>query len=156
MIPAVTFTNCPIATSLGILGKKWTILIIRDIGMRKMERFSELLRGAQGITPRVLSQRLKELEEAGMIMKVPNEKTPKLVRWTLTDMGWDSLPILMAYTAFGSKWYSPVVLEDGMPREMVQVYPQPELKRYYVNLDVSEKDVRRATQHQTQRSTWSK
>ncbi len=72
MIPAVSFTSCPIATSLGVLGKKWTILIIRDIGMRKMERFSELLKGVQGITPRVLSQRLKELGGAGIIEHVKN------------------------------------------------------------------------------------
>ena len=156
MIPAVPFTNCPIATSLGVLGKKWTILIIRDIGMRKMERFSELLRGAQGITPRVLSQRLKELEVAGMIEKVHNEKSPKLGRWSLTDMGWDTMPVLMAYTAFGSKWYSNTVLEDGIPREMRQVYPQAELKKYIVNLDVSERDVQRATQQQNQPNTWSK
>ncbi len=155
MIPAVSFASCPIATSLGVLGKKWTILIIRDIGMRKMERFSELLKGAQGITPRVLSQRLKELEGAGMIERIKNEKSPKLVRWGLTEMGWDTLPVLMAYTAFGSKWYSSVVIEDGVPREMKQVYPQTGLKKYYVNLDVSEEHLQKSKQH-VQPNAWSK
>ncbi len=156
MIPAVPFTNCPIATSLGVLGKKWTILIIRDIGMRKMERFSELLKGAQGITPRVLSQRLKELEGAGMIERIKNEKSPRLVRWGLTEMGWDTLPVLMAYTAFGSKWYSSVVIEDGVPREMRQVYPQTGLKKYIVNLDISEEHIRKSREQHSQNSNWSK
>lgn len=155
MVPAVPFTNCPIATSLGVLGKKWTILIIRDMAMRKMERFSELLKGAQGITPRVLSQRLKELEGVGMIERVENAKSPKLVRWNLTDKGWDTVPVLMAYTAFGSKWYASTVVEDGIPREMKQVYPQRELEKYYVNLEVTDQ-FRKASQQQARQNSWSK
>jgi DNA-binding HxlR family transcriptional regulator len=65
--PQVKFVNCPIRTSLGILGKKWTILIIRDIGVRKINRFNRILESIPGLTPRVLSMRLKELEKEGLI-----------------------------------------------------------------------------------------
>jgi DNA-binding HxlR family transcriptional regulator len=61
--PQVKFVNCPIRTILGILGKKWTILIIRDIGVRKINRFNRILESIAGLTPRVLSMRLKELEK---------------------------------------------------------------------------------------------
>ena len=61
--PQVKFIKCPIRTSLGVLGKKWTILIIRDIGFLKINRFNRLLESIQGLTPRVLSMRLKELEK---------------------------------------------------------------------------------------------
>jgi hypothetical protein len=44
MVPAAAFSSCPIATSLGVLGRKWTMLVLRDIAMRKMERFSDLMK----------------------------------------------------------------------------------------------------------------
>jgi DNA-binding HxlR family transcriptional regulator len=50
-----------------VLGKKWTILIIRDIGVRKISRFNRILKSIPGLTPRVLSMRLKELEMEGLI-----------------------------------------------------------------------------------------
>jgi DNA-binding HxlR family transcriptional regulator len=51
ILSQVTFINCPIKTSLGVLGKKWTILIIRDIGFRKIERFNRLLESTPGPLP---------------------------------------------------------------------------------------------------------
>jgi DNA-binding HxlR family transcriptional regulator len=143
MIPDAPFTNCPIATSLGILGKKWTILVLRDIAMRKTERFSELLKSIPGLTPRVLSMRLRELEASGMIMRAENRKSPKFVRWNLTEKGWDVLPILMSYVAFGSKWLAPLVFADGEPREMKEVYPQRNLKHSYVNIEVDKPRIKR-------------
>src|SRR5271155_2834728 len=62
LLPAVEFKVCPIKASLGVLGRKWTLLILRDIGFRKIGRFNELLRSVSGLTPRVLSMRLSELE----------------------------------------------------------------------------------------------
>ena len=74
--PQVKFVNCPIRTSLGILGKKWTILIIRDIGVRKINRFNRILESIPGLTPRVLSMRLKELEKEGLIECIEKKKSP--------------------------------------------------------------------------------
>ena len=144
MVPAVTVANCPIATSLGVLGKKWTLLILRDISMRRQERFSELLRSIGVITPRVLSMRLNELEREGIISRVEERKSPRVVRWSLTEKGWDALPILMSYVAFGSKWYSRRVFEDGEPREVREVYPQRNLRKLYVNLEVNKGEMKTA------------
>jgi DNA-binding HxlR family transcriptional regulator len=135
MVPAAPIAHCPIATSLGVLGKKWTILIIRDMSMRKIERFSDLLKSVTGITPRVLSGRLKELESAGYIHRTEVRKTPNVVRWGLTDKGWDALPILMSYVAFGSKWHADTVFADGTKRDVTEVYPQSNLQRFEVSLD---------------------
>jgi DNA-binding HxlR family transcriptional regulator len=139
IIPNVPFANCPIATSLGILGRKWTMLILRDIAMRRQERFSELLKSVPGITPRVLSMRLRELEKTGMISKAGETRAPRVVRWNLTEKGWDALPILMSYVAFGSKWFGPVVFTDGKPREIKNIYPQENLRNSYVNIEVDER-----------------
>jgi DNA-binding HxlR family transcriptional regulator len=142
MVPAAPLANCPIATSLGVLGRKWAMLVIRDIAMRKTERFSELLRTIPGITPRILSMRLRELEEAGIIRKHEDRNSPRIVRWNLTEMGWDALPILMSYVAFGSKWYSKTVFADGTPRDVEELYPQSNLRRFEVSLGVSKQEGR--------------
>jgi DNA-binding HxlR family transcriptional regulator len=143
IVPTVEFCDCPIATSLGVLGRKWAMLVLRDIAMRKTERFSDLMKSIPGITPRMLSTRLQELETSGMILKVQNDKNPRLVRWNLTEKGWDALPILMSYVAFGSKWYAPNVFEDKKPREMNEIYPQENLKELFVNIDVDRAKMKR-------------
>jgi DNA-binding HxlR family transcriptional regulator len=123
LTPAVPIMGCPIATSLGVLGRKWTILILRDMAMMKKERFSEFLRSTPGLTPRVLSNRLREMEHEGMIERVEKRKGPNFVRWKLTEKGNDTIPILMRFAAFGSKWYAEEVFEDKTPKRLREVYP---------------------------------
>lgn len=118
------FKNCPIRTSLGVLGKKWTMLILRDIGFLKVNRFNEILRSLPGLTPRVLSIRLRELERNGLIEQVEIQRMPRLVNWVLTRRGRDTLPILMSFIAFGSKWYSEVVFDDKRPRTPEELFPR--------------------------------
>ena len=126
--PQVKFVKCPIRTSLGILGKKWTLLIIRDIGVLKINRFNRILESIQGLTPRVLSMRLKELEKEGFVECAKKNRSPMMVQWRLTEKGKDTLPILMQLTAFGSKWYSDIIFEDKRPRRLNEIFPQPEAR----------------------------
>ena len=128
ILPQVRFIKCPIKTSLGVLGKKWTVLIIRDIGFSKIGRFNRILESIPGLTPRVLSMRLKELEKEGFIKCEEKKKSPMMVLWRLTEKGNDTLPILMQLVAFGSKWYSDVVFEDKRPRNLNEIFPQPEAR----------------------------
>jgi len=121
-LPKVGFVECPIKSTLGVLGKKWTMLILRDIGFRKIERFNRLLESVPGLTPRVLSMRLKELEEEGFIECIEYQKSPMIVRWTLTQKGNETLPILMRFIAFGSKWYADEVFEDKIPRTLTELF----------------------------------
>ena len=123
LIPTVPFKNCPIGTSLGVLGKKWTMLVMRDIGFLKIGRFNEILRTLPGLTPRVLSMRLRELEKNGFIRQIEIQRKPRLVRWVLTDKGRDTLPILISFIAFGSRWYPQLVFEDGQPRTPKDLFP---------------------------------
>jgi len=124
--PQVKIVNCPIKTSLGVLGKKWTMLIIRDIGFLKIKRFNRILESIPGLTPRVLSMRLKELEKEGIIKCKEVRKDQLMILWSLTEKGEDILPILLMLTAFGSKWYSEMVFEDKKPRRLDEVFSQPE------------------------------
>lgn len=102
------------------------MLILRDIGILGVDRFNRLLDSIQGLTPRVLSMRLKELEKEGFIKCIDEEKkSPMVVRWTLTEKGRDALPILLQFTVFGSKWHADVVFEDKTPRRANELF-QPE------------------------------
>jgi DNA-binding HxlR family transcriptional regulator len=134
MTPQVSFMNCPVKTSLGVLGKKWTMLIIRDIGVYEITRFNRLLESIEGITPRVLSLRLKELEKKGFIERDEEKRSPMIVGWRLTEKGKDTLPILMQLVAFGSKWYSDVVFEDKMPRRLTEIFPNTRVREIIMDL----------------------
>ncbi len=133
ILPKVRFVKCPIKTSLGVLGKKWTILIIRDMGFRKIERFNDLLKSIPGLTPRVLSMRLKELKKDGLIECILEKRKPMMVLWGLTEKGKDTLPILLMLTAFSSKWYSEFIFEDKKPRKLEEVFPQPQAREIFMS-----------------------
>ena len=128
LLPEVKFAQCPIKTSLGILGKKWAMLVLRDIGILGVDRFNRLLASIPGLTPRVLSMRLKELEKEGFIKCIENGNSSKIVRWTLTEKGRDALPILLQFTAFGSKWHADVVFEDKTPRTPDELFQPKAMK----------------------------
>jgi DNA-binding HxlR family transcriptional regulator len=129
LLPGVNFAQCPITTSLGVLGKKWTLLILNDIGILGVDRFNRILDSTPGLTPRVLSMRLKELEKEGLIECIGKEKPPMVVvRWALTEKGRDILPILLLYAAYGSKWHADVVFEDNKPRKLSELYQPKAMK----------------------------
>lgn len=123
LTPVVPFKICPVEIVSGILVKKWTILILRDIGLLKMNRFNQILRSLPGLTPRVLTLRLKELEINGLIHPVIITEKPRVVEWNLTTKGWDTIPILMDLITFGAKWYPEEIFEDCRVRGLEEIYP---------------------------------
>jgi DNA-binding HxlR family transcriptional regulator len=131
----VRFAECPVKTSLGVLGKKWALMILRDLSAYKVDRFNHLLKTLPGITPRVLATRLKELEEAGLIERVERRKSqPMIVRWALTEKGLDVFPIIMLLAAYGAKWDADAVFDDKKPRKMEELFDSDGmdlLRRYF-------------------------
>jgi len=121
-VPTTQFRVCPIHITVNILGKKWTLLILRDIALRKINRFNQLRRSIPGLTPRVLTLRLQELEEAGFIRAEIIRESPRVVEWELTEKGMDIIPILMSILAFGARWYAEEVFEDQKPRTLEEIY----------------------------------
>jgi DNA-binding HxlR family transcriptional regulator len=132
----VKFAQCPIRTSLAVLGKKWSMLILRDIAILGVDRFNRLLDSISGLTPRVLSMRLKELEKEGFIKCVEKGKSPMIVRWTITEKGRDIIPILLQFTAFGSKWYADIVFEDKNPRKPDELFQPKAIKAIQRIVDI--------------------
>ncbi len=118
----VNFSACPVQASLGVLGKKWALLIIRNIALYRKQRFNEMLKITPGLTNRVLSMRLRDLEREGLIEVV--EKDVKYLKWDLTEKGKDVLPVLMTLVRFGSKWYPEDVFGDGISRSLDEVFDE--------------------------------
>jgi DNA-binding HxlR family transcriptional regulator len=121
----VTFLNCPIEASLGVLGKKWTILVLRDIGGYGRARFSQLTKALPSVPPKVLAARLKQLEQEGFIQRhVEKSVPPKIIKWTLTEKGLDAIRIAMMLAVFGSKWHADRVFDDKRPRKVREIFDE--------------------------------
>ncbi len=78
---------CPIAKTLDIIGTKWTFLILRDLLIEGTLRFSDLLKSMDGISPKTLSLRLRELEDHGLLIRKVYPEVPPRVEYTLTEQG---------------------------------------------------------------------
>lgn len=95
--------GCPVARTAEIIGNKWTPLIVRDLA-RGERRFSELERSLVGISPKTLSERLKRLEEAGVVTRDCFAEVPPRVEYALTAKGFALLPVIESMRAFGRSW----------------------------------------------------
>lgn len=95
--------GCPVARTAEIIGTKWTPLILRDLSKGRF-RFGELQRSLVGISPKTLSERLKRLEEWGVVERTCFAEVPPRVEYTLTAKGEALLPVIESMRAFGRKW----------------------------------------------------
>ena len=86
-----------------IVSGKWTLLVLRDLAGRPC-RFTELERSLTGISPRTLSQRLKTLEDEGIIERRAFAESPPRVEYRLTAKGRDLVPIVDAMRGYGQRW----------------------------------------------------
>jgi DNA-binding HxlR family transcriptional regulator len=120
----ILFRDCPVEVALSVLGKKWALYTLRDIGVYNIDRFNRLLESLPGISAKVLATRLNQLEAAGMIKRVERQRTPMLVRWALTEKGYDAIPILMMLAAFESKYHADIIFDDKKPRKMHEFLDQ--------------------------------
>ena len=93
--------NCPVEKTLSIIGKKWAVLIIRDLLSGK-KRFGQLLTSLIGISPRTLSARLNDLEKNGVLKKKVFPEIPLRVEYSLTKRGKDLHFILDQMNKWGS------------------------------------------------------
>ena len=93
--------NCPAEKTLNIIGKKWAVLIIRDLLSGK-KRFGQLLTSLSGISPRTLAARLNDLGENGVLKKRVFPEIPLHVEYSLTKRGKDLHFILDQMSKWGS------------------------------------------------------
>ena len=77
---------CPVETTLMLMGGRWNVLIVRDL-MTGTKRFSELKRSADGISHKVLTQKLRVMEKNGLVNRKVYSEVPPRVEYSLTDLG---------------------------------------------------------------------
>ncbi|MDQ3969426.1 MAG: helix-turn-helix transcriptional regulator [Thermoproteota archaeon] len=107
--------SCPIETTFKIIGKKWTVLIIREM-LRGTTQFNRFLENIEGITPKVLTERLRELQKFGIVRRSIVSEYPIRVEYEMTDLGREFEPVLLAAASFSMKNMPKIVFKDGKPR----------------------------------------
>ena len=95
--------SCSVAACAEILGTKWTALIVHELS-EGARRFSEIEHSCAGISPRTLSERLRALEQEGILARQSFTERPPRVEYALTDKGEALLPCIDAMRRFGREW----------------------------------------------------
>ena len=114
---------CPINNTFKIIGKKFTVLILRNMINGKQNRFNQLLNSVEESNPKTLSTRLKEMEKMGLIKrKVHHNQSPVRIEYYPTEKGLALQPILDMMAAYSMKYCSKDVFKDSKPREFRQIY----------------------------------
>jgi DNA-binding HxlR family transcriptional regulator len=108
--------SCPIEAAFRIIGKKWTVLIIREM-LRGTTQFNRFVENIEGITPKVLTERLRELQRFGIVRRRIASEYPIRVEYEMTDMGREFEPVLLAAASFSMRNMPKIVFKDGKPRD---------------------------------------
>ena len=113
---------CPIAKATEILGEKWTLLIVRELLMGGT-RFNELQRGLGLISPTLLTKRLNDLAQAGIVIKkrIGGQRGHE---YLLTAMGRELLPVIMQLGEWGMRWARGALPDTDLDVELLMLYLQ--------------------------------
>ena len=95
--------ECPVATTVSIIGSKWKLLIIRNLLARPW-RFNELKKDLEGISQKVLTDSLRSMEEDGIIVRTVYPEVPPRVEYALSELGESMRPILDAMQKWGAEY----------------------------------------------------
>lgn len=94
---------CPVATALVIIKNRWTILILRDL-MEGTKRFGELKKSVSGVSQKVLTTNLRDMESCGLLTRKIYAEVPPRVEYTLTETGYSLKPVINALWEWGEKY----------------------------------------------------
>ncbi|MCI6456245.1 MAG: helix-turn-helix transcriptional regulator [Clostridium sp.] len=94
---------CPVEMTLQLIGDKWKILILRDL-LTGTKRFGELKKSVTGITQKVITSNLRDMESSGLLTREVFPEVPPRVEYTLTDTGYSLEPILDSMYSWGENY----------------------------------------------------
>ncbi len=100
---AKTFTECPVEYTAVLIANKWKIIILREL-LTGTKRYNELTRNVVGISSKVLTENLRDLEKDGIISRVVYPEVPPKVEYSLTEKGEDLKEVIEAMKQFGLKY----------------------------------------------------
>ena len=103
MLTKEELPECPVATTVALIGSKWKLLIIRNL-LQRPWRFNELRKDLVGISQKVLTDSLRSMEEDGLITRTVYPEVPPRVEYALSDLGKSLKPILDSMVAWGNSY----------------------------------------------------
>jgi DNA-binding HxlR family transcriptional regulator len=103
MLKKEELPECPVATTVSLIGSKWKLLIIRNL-LQRPWRFNELKKNLDGISQKVLTDSLRSMEEDGLIVRTVYPEVPPRVEYSLSELGMSLKPILDDMTRWGSHY----------------------------------------------------
>lgn len=103
MLTKEELPECPVATTVQLIGSKWKLLILRNL-LQRPWRFNELKRRLDGISQKVLTDSLRSMEEDGLITRTVYPEVPPHVEYALSETGESMRPILMAMQSWGTNY----------------------------------------------------
>ena len=101
--PSLDNSVCPVARTAKIISGKWTLLIIRDL-TSGVKRFNQLERSLDGISPKTLSERLRHLEDEGIVIRQTFAEVPPRVEYSLSNKGHDLIDVIECMRCYGKQW----------------------------------------------------
>lgn len=103
MLKKEDLPECPVATTVQLIGNKWKLLILRNLQMRPW-RFNELQKSLDGISQKVLTQSLRSMEADGIVIRTVYAEVPPRVEYSLSELGETMHPILDAMEKWGNDY----------------------------------------------------
>ena len=95
--------ECPVATTVSLIGSKWKLLIMRNLLARPW-RFNELQKSLDGISQKVLTESLRSMEEDGIITRTVYPEVPPRVEYALSDLGESMRPVIQSMESWGVEY----------------------------------------------------
>ncbi|QIB68693.1 winged helix-turn-helix transcriptional regulator [Aminipila butyrica] len=93
--------SCPIEHTVNLIGHKWKVLILRNLFHQGTQRFGEIHKGIHGISQKMLTQQLRQLEADGILCRKVYPEVPPKVEYSLTALGESLKPILDEMNKWG-------------------------------------------------------
>lgn len=103
MVTKEELPDCPVATTVQLIGSKWKLLILRNLLMRPW-RFNELRASLEGISQKVLTNSLREMEADGIVIRTVFPEVPPRVEYSLSELGETMRPVLDSMQAWGENY----------------------------------------------------
>lgn len=104
MLTREELPECPVATTVQLIGNKWKLLILRNLFYSGKQRFTDFLKTIPGISRKVLTDNLRALEDNGLIEREVFAEVPPRVEYSLSELGNTLKPILDAMQAWGTDY----------------------------------------------------
>ncbi len=108
MLTKAELPECPVATTVQLIGNKWKLLIIRNLNYDGTQRFTDLFKTIPSISKKVLTDNLRALEEDGLIERKVFAEVPPRVEYSLSPLGSSLRPLLDAMSDWGTEYKASV------------------------------------------------